>query len=91
MTENQQMFRQANESLRDRVVAAGTADHRHVPFFCECADDRCFGRIGATLDEFEDAHLSYYHYFILPGHVRVEGEESIEENGRYDVVTKAAA
>jgi hypothetical protein len=88
MLENQETFRNANERLRERVIDAGTTDHRHVPFFCECADDACHGRLNATLDEFEDAHLTSSHYFILPGHPRMEGEDAVEENGRYEVVTK---
>jgi len=85
------MFRQANERLRNQVVGAGTTDHRHVPFFCECADEACHGRVEATLDEFEEAHMTYDHYFILPGHARIEGEESIEDNRRYQVVVKESA
>ena len=27
--------------------------------------------------------------FILPGHPRIEGEEIVSENGRYEVVSKA--
>jgi hypothetical protein len=88
MVENQISFRHANEVMKEQMVDAGTVDHRHVPFFCECADGDCLGRLNATLEEFEDAHLSSDHYFILPGHVRVVGEESIEENGRYEVVIK---
>ena len=90
MRQNQATFRYANERLRDQVVAAGTADHRHVPFFCECADEECLGTVQATLGEFEDAHLTYEHYFILPGHLRIAGEEAIEENRRYEVVVKDA-
>jgi hypothetical protein len=46
------------------------------------------GRLPATLDEFDDAHMGTDHYFILPGHSRIDGEEALEENGRYEVVTK---
>jgi hypothetical protein len=88
LTENQQTFRYANERLVERLAAAGTQDHRHVPFFCECADESCSDRVNATLDEFEEAHVTSNHYFILPGHARIEAEEAIEENGRYDVVVK---
>jgi len=45
----------------------------------------------ATLGEFEEAHLTSQHYFILPGHLTMDGEDAIEENGRYEVVTKEAA
>jgi hypothetical protein len=88
MQENQEGFRYANERLRDLVIGSGTTDHRHVAFFCECADGDCYGRLNATLDEFEEAHLISQHYFILPGHQRMDGEEAVEENGRYEVVTK---
>lgn len=89
LVENQQMFRYANERLRERIIEAGVSDHRHIPFLCECAEEACHGRIEATLEEFEQAHFLRNQYFSLPGHARVDGEEAIEENGRYDVLTKA--
>jgi hypothetical protein len=88
MLENQERFRYANERLRGLVLEAGSTDHRHIPFFCECADESCRGKLNATMDEFEEAHLTSQHYFILPGHLTINGEEAIEENGRYEVVTK---
>jgi hypothetical protein len=88
MLGNQETFRYANERLRERINGAGVTDHRHVPFFCECADEGCLERLPATLDEFEDAHVTSQHYFILPGHLTLEGEQAVEENGRYEVVTK---
>jgi hypothetical protein len=91
MLQSQEEFRYANERLRDLLVGAGTTDHRHVPFFCECADGRCEGRLNATLDEFEEAHFTSQHYFILPGHLTMDGEDAIEQNGRYEVMTKGAA
>jgi hypothetical protein len=89
MIGNQERFRYANERLRNLVIDAGTTDHRHVPFFCECADENCEGRLNATLDEFEEAHFTSQHFFILPGHLTLRDEDSIEQNGRYEVVTKA--
>jgi hypothetical protein len=88
MLANQVSFRYANERLRERVMDGGVTDHRHIPFFCECADGDCKGRLDATLDEFEEAHLTSQQYFILPGHLTLDGEEAIEQNGRYEVVTK---
>jgi len=90
MLENQKQFRHANEQLRRLVVEAGTTDHRHIPFFCECADGHCQEKLNATLDEFEEAHYTSQHYFILPGHLTMDSEEAIEQNGRYEVVTKEA-
>lgn len=88
MLENQARFRCANERLRSLVVDAGSTDHRHVPFFCECADESCQANLKATVDEFEEAHFTSQHYFILPGHLTIDGEDVIELNGRYEVVTK---
>ena len=88
MRENQQTYRHANERLRGLLIDSGTIDHRHVPFFCECADEECSDRLDATLDEFDDAHSTYQHFFILPGHTRMDREDAVEENGRYEVVTK---
>jgi hypothetical protein len=59
--------------MRQQLIEAGTTDHRHVPFFCECAG-KCHGRLKA----------------ILPRHFRIGGEETIEQNGRYEVVVKEA-
>ncbi len=89
LIENQEMFRYAKEKLRDRVVESGITDHRHIPFLCECGEEACQGRIEVTLDEYEQAHFLRNQYFALPGHLRVAGEESMEDNGRYDVLTTA--
>jgi hypothetical protein len=86
--QNQDRFRYANERLEERLSGAGVTDHRHVPFFCECADATCLGRIRATLDELDEAHTSSQHHFLLPGHSTVDGEVAVETNGRYDVMTK---
>ena len=88
---NQDEFRDANERLGHSIDSAIARDHRHVAFFCECADGGCLDRLPATLDEFEEAHLTANHYFILPGHLTMRGEEPVEQNGRYEVVTKEAA
>ena len=40
------------------------------------------------LGEFDDAHVTAHQYFILPGHSQMAGQETIERNGRYEVVTK---
>ena len=86
LLKNQATFRAANEGLREAVNVELDS---LVPFLCECADFDCLGRVEATLGEFEDAHAEAEHYFILPGHLRVEGEEVVRENGRYQVVSKA--
>jgi hypothetical protein len=88
LVENQQTFREANDRFQE--LASVDPDQR-IPFLCECGDLECLGRLEATLSEFEVVHDDPSRYFILPGHVRVEGEEVVTNNGRYEVVTKTAS
>jgi hypothetical protein len=85
---NQETFRAANRGM---VEAANVGPQVPVPFLCECADFHCLGRVEASLLEYREAHRGDDRYFILPGHLRLEGEEILSENGRYEVVSKAPA
>jgi hypothetical protein len=85
---NQETFRSANRGMIE-AVDVGPAEV--VPFLCECSDFGCLGRVEASLLEYEEAHGADDRYFILPGHPRIEGEEIVSENGRYEVVSKAGA
>ncbi|MGH3028336.1 MAG: hypothetical protein ACRDMW_07265 [Gaiellaceae bacterium] len=83
---NQEPFRSANRGM---IEAVNVGPGELVPFLCECADFNCLGRVEATLLEYEEAHGGNDRYFILPGHPRIEGEDIVSENGRYEVVSKA--
>jgi hypothetical protein len=48
------------------------------------------GRIEITAWRYEDIHVHAHHYVILPGHMRIEGEEIMEQNSYYETVRKAA-
>jgi hypothetical protein len=85
LAENQRTFRQANDRFQE---LASVDQDRRVPFLCECGDIACLGRLEATLSEFEVVHEDPARYFILPGHVRVKGEQILTRNERYEVVTK---
>jgi hypothetical protein len=83
---NQETFRSANKGMSEAVSVDGST---LIPFLCECPDFDCLGRLEATITEFEAAHARGDQYFILPGHLRAEGEEILSENDRYEVVSKA--
>jgi hypothetical protein len=61
-----------------------------IPFICECADGECAGRIEITAWRYEDIHTGEGKYVILPGHMRIAGEEIMEQNSYYEIVKKAA-
>ena len=89
--QKQREFRYANGRFAD-VLNRSTATHdgQLIPFLCERADDDCMGRIEITAWRYEDIHAGEGHYVILPGHMRIAGEEIMEENSYYEIVRKAA-
>ena len=89
--QNQREFRSANVRLSNVLTDANAGlDGRLIPYFCECADLACLGRITITAARYEAVHLDDREYMILPGHLRIAGEKILEENGYYEVVQKAA-
>jgi hypothetical protein len=87
--QNQGEFRYANTRMGQVLDGPnGTADGQLIPFFCECADEKCWDSIRITVDRYEAIHLDERDYVILPGHLRIAGEEIMEENGFYDVVRR---
>jgi hypothetical protein len=87
LIENQRTVRSANERLSE---IAHISDGKHVPFLCECADIDCLGRLEASLSEFVVIHEHRARYFILPGHLRVDREDVLSANDRFEVVEKQA-
>jgi hypothetical protein len=84
-------FRDANMRLSNVVTDPNAGlDGRLIPYLCECADRDCIGRITITAGRYEAIHFDDRDYVILPGHLRIPGEEILEENGYYEVVQKAA-
>jgi hypothetical protein len=89
--QNQGEFRYANTRFRQLLDGPNTPpEGQLIPFFCECADERCWDSIRITADRYEAIHLDERDYVILPGHLRIAGEEIVEENEFYEVVKKAA-
>ena len=89
--QNQGEFRYANTRLLQALDGSDKSpDGQLIPFLCECADGKCWDSIRITGDRYESIHLDDCDYVILPGHLRIPGEDIVEENGFYEVVKKAA-
>lgn len=89
MRENEELFRKANERLREQVaddVQAG----RVVPFLCECADDLCMARMEMTFDDYLGVRADSDTFAVVPGHA-VDGEVVVRELSSFHVVRKEAA
>jgi hypothetical protein len=87
LAQNQREFRYANERLQE-LGADMTGDGQLVAFLCECANDRCLGRIEITISRYGEIHVDPRGYVVLPGHLRVKGEETVEDYDYYEVVKK---
>ena len=89
--QNQREFRYANTRLLDVMTGPNASrDGQLLPFLCECADSRCIGSVQITAGRYDAIHLDQRDYVILPGHLRIAGEEILVENEYYEVVQKAA-
>jgi hypothetical protein len=86
-TQNQELFRTANERLEDRVHEYGR-DDIPIPFLCECADDACLGRVELTIVQYGAVRTHPNRFVTLPGPPRVEGEKIVEDNGHFHIVEK---
>jgi hypothetical protein len=84
---NQELFRVGNERL---VAAIGERipETANIPFLCECADDRCDGRVEIRRDEWEQIASTPNQFVMVPGHLRSEGEIVVGALDGYDVVQK---
>ena len=90
MRENEELFRMANERLRQQVAGSVTAD-RLVPFVCECADELCLEQVEMTLDGHRRVRADENTFAVAPGHAAEEGEVIMQEYDSFHVVRKEAA
>jgi hypothetical protein len=90
MRENEELFRMANERLREQVADAVTAD-RLVPFLCECVVELCMERMEMTLDDYRRVRTDENAFAVVPGHAAARGEVVVAEHPSFHVVRKEAA
>jgi hypothetical protein len=85
-SENEAVFRAANERLKDRLPSLGAGEK--VPFICECSDAACLEAVELTLPSYEDVRaLGDRDFFVLPGH-NGEGEKVVGQGEGFVVVRK---
>jgi hypothetical protein len=85
--ENEELFRSANERLRERAEVIAALG-RSIPFFCECIDETCMARIDLTLEDYERVRSEDGHFVIAPGHPQLDGERVVEKEEHFLIVTK---
>jgi hypothetical protein len=86
--ENQRTFQRANQRLHD-IVEGRLPEDKPVPFLCECADEKCRGRVEVGLTQWEDVAEQPNLFLIVAGHPRTDGERIVDTLGPYEIVQKS--
>jgi hypothetical protein len=88
-TENEAVFRAANERLKDRLTLL--EQNGRVPFICECSDANCLEVVDLALATYEDIRSQgEKRFFVLPGH-NGDGEDVVGKGDGFVVVEKLAS
>jgi hypothetical protein len=89
---NNDRFRAANESIRERADALGV-DMQQLPFLCECPVEDCVDILRLTRAEYAAVRDHENRYMTAVGHEDREKPlgSVVARNGRYVTVVKSAA
>ena len=79
------LFRSVNEHIAAQAEQAVVDD---AQFICECADSGCVAKVEAALDEYAEVRTNPRLFLIKPGHVDLEVEEVVSDEGGYEIVEK---
>jgi hypothetical protein len=86
---NDDLFRKANERIREKAAALGVAD-RGLPFICECAEPSCTEVLLINTDAYREIRSHPRWFLNAPGHeVAAQGwAEVVERHDGYVVAEK---
>jgi hypothetical protein len=88
--QNEALFRQVNERLRDLNEAFGAVTNR-IELICECADRSCAERISLSLAEYENLRSTADWFIVARGHaVPTDIEEVIRTGDGWEIIRKRA-
>lgn len=103
LAENEVIFRQINQQVHsgfektnriareDRqpeYITNPKENDAPLHFYCECADEKCAGRVLINLYEYNKIHEQNNRFVIMPGHEVASIEKVIVRNDNYEVVQK---
>jgi hypothetical protein len=90
MAQNEDVFRQINESIDAAALSHGNDEHRYE-FFCECSDLACIERVNVTLEEYAHARADPSRFILVKGHVMHEVEHVVDAARDHVLVEKDGA
>ena len=88
MGENEALFREVNERIRELNEALPPA--LNTAWTCECSNARCLELVELTPDEYEAVRARPERFLVYPdeAHVAPQEERVVERHARYWVVEK---
>lgn len=86
VVENENLFRQVNERIRDLESAAERS--KRIDFICECGDASCMRVVSLTAADYERIRSSSLQFVVLPGHELPDVEIVVERHHDHLVVRK---
>ena len=88
LAENEVIFREANKDAEAFLRDTGAASSTTLPFFCECSDVNCRGRIEISAEEYDQLHKSKQYFIVLDGHEIPQIERVVARKDGFNVVAK---
>lgn len=88
LKENEIIFREANQNIREYIEEEVGQPDSLVPFYCECSKITCRQRINITPNEYKAAHRNERHFIVIPDHEDDRIEKVIRKTADYSVVEK---
>ena len=76
IAQNNATFREANESIRDKVERE-RPPMTTIPFLCECAREDCREPVPMSLDAYAKVRAVPTYFLNFPGHEEVEGAGAV--------------
>ena len=86
-TQNEAIFRAANERLRERLSQLEV--NGRIPFVCECGDAECLQTVELSAEVYEEVRDSgREHFFLLAGHEDASTEKVVKRSNGYVITEK---
>ena len=88
LAHNEEIFRRANERLREDWQELGVEGE--ALFLCECGDAACREPIRMSMSEYAGVRAAPDAFLLVPGHERPELEGIVYEGEGFSIVEKLA-
>lgn len=87
LAQNESLFREINERVRELATTHGSDEHVYT-FFCECSNTDCTLQVELTIGAYEAIRADPTRFVVAVGHNLPEVESVVERTDGWWVVQK---